>query len=248
MSDSSKAFWDVARLIGLLTFLAYVYSFGYLFRIEPKFIPAFSLLDLILWAATSLTAVVTILFIVSLAVLPFIGLIHIATARAMLTPYQRIKALRRAQGAIHVSAVVVPLTVLFIVLAATETPSPQKPLLALIPLLSLPFLGALLFVFLLHRTLLRVSLRFWRRMTFCLVVLLVFVFGDYQAVRTAYWETPTSRACVLRPAPACDGVVFLGSSGFIARRGSAFILVPKDRDQWFFSPGAPAYIGNRVSN
>lgn len=56
----SQGLWGGITVIAVLSLVAYAYSFAYLFRIEPQFISAFSPVDLIMWAASSLYIVIAI--------------------------------------------------------------------------------------------------------------------------------------------------------------------------------------------
>ena len=66
----SHGLWDGVTAVAVLSVVAYAYSFAYLFRIEPQFISAFSPVDLIMWAASSLYIVIAVTITILVSVLP----------------------------------------------------------------------------------------------------------------------------------------------------------------------------------
>ncbi|HEX8624757.1 MAG TPA: hypothetical protein VF782_06725 [Allosphingosinicella sp.] len=245
MGDLPLDLKTAVRYVGLLTFLAYVYSYAFLFAVEPKFVPAFSPLDLILWATTALWVLVSVALALALvAMLPLAQFLNFRGYAGSGGRYRRAARLRRWQPYLHAASVVGPVLFVMAVLAALARYGERQPLLAQLHVLLTPILFMLMFPYIREGSLWRVSRRFVRRLAFALVLLFVFLAGDFHAFRLRYFpHADDPRLCRQADSPQpCERLLFLGSNAYVAASKTGVVLRQRNDELEIRASGASPYL------
>lgn len=243
MPTSSFTLWKSAKLAVWLSLLAYTYSYGYLFRIEPEFIPAFSPLDLILWATTALWLLIGVAMVLSVVILPFVQLLNMSARISSESRYRWAKRLVGYEPYVNIALMVGPFLAIAAVMGALERFGPRQPLMARLYVFLTPLLLALLFTYLRRGSIWRVSPTFWRRWGAVLLLILVFLIGDLRAFRIRNF--PANQDALFCPdntQAACGPLIFLGSESVISQREDFFILEQRQDHQQIRSAGVPDYL------